>query len=220
MLPRTLEPEVMNDQQEVDEYDNIDHQAVNAAFAEDFLTLPALGSDCLDLGTGTARIPIEICRRRDPMRIMAVDASIPMLESARLQLELAGILDRIVLVHGSAQSLIFEDAFFDGVVSNSLVHHLSDPLPMLKEAQRVLRPGGWLFIRDLCRPESAERVESLVKQHAAGESEVSKQLLRQSLHAALTIDEVVELLGELGLDSSAVTRTSDRHWTIQARKPI
>ncbi len=219
MLPRTLEPEVMDGDHDADEYNNINHQQVNEAFAVDFLKLPNLGNDCLDLGTGTALIPIEICKRSDSIRIMALDASVSMLELARYQLELAGIIDRIQLAHGDVKRLVFEDEYFDAVVSNSLVHHLPEPDGFFREAWRVLRPGGWLFVRDLCRPSEANEVERLVELHAAGETDFSKQLLRQSLHAALTLDEIRDLLGPFGIPESAIQTTSDRHWTVAVKKP-
>lgn len=218
MLPRTLEPEVMDGKDEADEYDNINHQQVNEAFAVDFLKLPDLGLDCLDLGTGTALIPIEICKRSDAMRIMALDAAVPMLELARYRLEMAGIIDRIQLTHGDVKQLVFDDEYFDAVISNSLAHHLAEPADLFREAWRVLRPKGRLFIRDLCRPATAEEVERLVELHAAGETDFSKQLLRQSLHAGLTLDEVRKLCGTFGIPSDAVQMTSDRHWTVSVQK--
>jgi ubiquinone/menaquinone biosynthesis C-methylase UbiE len=220
MLDRVLEPEVMGGADEVMEYDAIDHQQVNIAFAEDFLRLPSLGPDCLDLGTGTALIPIEICRRSPSIRVMGADASIAMLDLARYHIDVHGMLDRIQLIHADAKHLIFEDAYFDSVVSNSLVHHLPDPSPMIREAWRVLRPQGWLFIRDLCRPSSMEEVEMLVATYAAGETPFSQQLLRQSLVAALNLAEIRAILDDLSIASQAVQMTSDRHWTLQVQKSV
>jgi ubiquinone/menaquinone biosynthesis C-methylase UbiE len=218
MLPRTLEAELMDSDDEATEYDSINHHQVNAAFADDFLNLPDLKNDCLDLGTGTALIPIEICRRRESLRFMACDAAIAMLEMARFNIDVAGMLDRVQLQQSDAKRLPFQDEFFDAVISNSLVHHLPDPKPMLAEAWRVLKTGGWLFVRDLFRPASHAAVEDLVQQHAANESAASQQLLRQSLHAALTMDEVRDLLNEAGMPSGQLKQTSDRHWTLSLRK--
>ena len=219
MLQRTLEPEIMDSVEEADEYDAMDHDAVNQAFAEDFLAVGNVGCDCLDLGTGTALIPIEICKRHREIRVMATDASIPMLELARFRLELAGETERIQLHHGNVLSLIFQPSFFDCVISNTLLHHLPEPLKMLEEAWRVLRPNGLLFIRDLVRPETSEEVERLVELHTAGATTVSKQLLRQSLHAALRLDEIREFVARLGIHPSSVQLTSDRHWTLCTRRP-
>jgi hypothetical protein len=43
-------------------------------------------------------------------------------------------------------------------------------------------------------------------------------MFRDSLHAALTVEEVRELVRDFGLSSDSVKATSDRHWTIQGKK--
>lgn len=218
MLPRTLEPEIMDSTDEANEYDAMDHQTVNEAFANDFLAVGNVGKDCLDLGTGTALIPIEICQRNDDIRIMAMDASMAMLELARYRLELANMTDRIQLYYGNVNAMPFEASYFDAVVSNTLLHHLAEPAKMLAEAWRVLRPNGLLFIRDLVRPGTDNEIEEFVDAHAQGETAFSKQLLRQSFYAALTLNEIRELIRETGVAAESVQMTSNRHWTINARK--
>lgn len=222
MLPRTLEPEMSESMEEAEEYDTIDHSAVNQKFAEDFLSAiqskPVEMRDCLDLGTGTALIPVEICKRNRALRIMATDASIAMLEFAKYRIEVASMLERIQLHRGDAKRLVFDDCNFDFVISNSLLHHIPDPAVVLREAWRVLRPGGLLFLRDLLRPDTNESVESLVTKHASNESAVGQQLLRQSLHAALSLAELGEMLGAIGIPPQTIEVSSDRHWTVSAWK--
>ncbi|MCG8586512.1 MAG: class I SAM-dependent methyltransferase [Pirellulales bacterium] len=220
MLARILEPEAMDEDREAEEYDAMDHGEVNRLFVADLLAAGPLGSDILDIGTGTALIPIEICKASDDeeLRVMAVDLSVPMLDIAKMNIDIASMLDRIQLEYIDAKQTPFADAMFTTVLSNSIVHHLADPLPALAEAHRVVTPGGLLFFRDLARPESAEAVESLVANYTQGESELAQQLFRQSLHAALTVDEMRELIEKLGYDPKSVTQTSDRHWTWQARR--
>ena len=58
MLNRVLEPEVMDDRDEAIAYDAMDHELVNRLFVDDLLGAGPIGIDCLDLGTGTALIPI------------------------------------------------------------------------------------------------------------------------------------------------------------------
>ena len=218
MLDRVLEPEIMNDREEAIEYNEMDHQLVNRNFVTDLLDAGPLGIDCLDLGTGTALIPIELCQRDEVVRVMASDASTVMLDLARYRLEVNSLTDRIQLHFGDAKKLVFENDFFDTVMSNSLVHHLPTHDAFLPEALRVLRPGGLLFIRDLCRPESFGKLEELVSTYAANESDSSKQMLKQSLHAALSLVEIRELAVRSGLSADCVSMTSDRHWTLKARK--
>jgi len=224
MLERVLEPEVMNDLQEAIDYNDMDFSEVNRSFVRDLIGyatkdgLP-LGPDILDLGTGTARIPVELCSQAPAVRVMASDASTEMLELARYNIEIHHMLDRIQLHRGDAKKLIFGREFFDAVISNSLVHHLPECISFFAESLRVLRPGGVLFVRDLFRPESPERVEQLVALHAGNENEHSQQLFRQSLQAAFRVDELARILAPFGVDASCIHETSDRHWTLAYRKP-
>ena len=63
------------------------------------------------------------------------------------------------------------------------------------------------------RPQDAETLEALVLTYTGKESEYSQQLFRDSLHAALSLDEIRDLVASLGFDPNSVQATSDRHWT-------
>ncbi len=174
----------------------------------------------LDLGTGTALIPIELCNRVDSVRVLAVDASVEMLDLARRRIEIAMLTDRIQLEQADCKSLSgFQKEMFDLVISNSLFHHLPDPGLALAAALRVLRPGGRLFIRDLARPATLAEVDALVATYAAHESEPARAMLRDSLLAALSLEEIRQLVAAQGFDRGSVTMTSDRHWTLDAVRP-
>lgn len=217
MLPRTLEPEVMSDRDEAECYDKMDHAAVNRGFVDDLLAPGEFGSDVCDLGTGTALIPVELCSRRPDIRVMAVDASSAMLDLAVYRIEVAAMRQRIHLCQARVGALPFEDAFFDAVISNSLVHHLSEPALFFADCRRIGRGGALIFVRDLLRPSSAEEVEQLVALHAANEPPQAQQLFRQSLHASLTLPEVQQLIEAAGLSAANLHASSDRHWTWSCR---
>jgi SAM-dependent methyltransferase len=223
-LPRTLEPEVMDTEEEARDYDSMDHSEVNARFCDDFLAQdPPLGS-VLDVGTGTALIPIELCRRKVGVSVYAIDLASSMLASARRNLERAGLVERVHLEKCDAKSTRLGDGAFDAVISNSLVHHVPDAARALREMHRLVRPGGVLFIRDLARPENVDQVRRIVDRYAplgdAADSvggamiERQRKLFEASLHAALTPDEVLECVVALGVSRDAVRLTSDRHWTL------
>ena len=213
MLARVLEPEVMDSMDEALEYDAMDHRAVNDQFVADLLASGADLDEILDLGTGTARIPIEIVKAHESARVMAVDLSENMLYVAGNNVELANVTDRIKLGLIDAKSLPYDTGRFSAVISNSIVHHIPDPGPSLAEAVRVTAPGGLIFVRDLMRPEDGDSVSRLVKAYASVESERARQLFDDSLRAALRLDEVRQLVSKLGFDENSVTATSDRHWT-------
>ncbi len=219
MLKRVLEPEVMDTAEEAREYNEMDHSEVNRLFVDDLLAAGSVEGDILDLGTGTALIPIELCQRVEDCRVMAADLSVEMLELARFNLELDSLTTRVQLEHIDAKKLPNPDDMFDLVISNSIIHHIPEPAGALAEAVRVAAPGGRLFFRDLLRPEDDATVEQLVNTYTEGESEDARALFDQSLRAALTVEEVQQLVAELGFAPETVTATSDRHWTWSATKP-
>jgi len=226
MLERVLEPEVMDTPQEAMVYDDMDHSAVNEAFVNDLIAflgvhpdLEAEMIDILDIGTGTARIPILLADRIPQCRIMGADASVSMLDVAKINIDIAGLLDRVQLARLDAKETDYEDGYFTGVMSNSIIHHIPEPKAVLKESVRLTEPGGWLFFRDLVRPESSEQLDQLVATYCGEEPEFAQKMFGESLHAALSLSEIRELVASLGFDAATVQLTSDRHWTWAAHKP-
>jgi ubiquinone/menaquinone biosynthesis C-methylase UbiE len=171
------------------------------------------------LGTGTARIPIELCQRLSDCRVLASDGAVSMLDVARYNVSVNSLDYRIQLHHGDAKALEIADETFDTVISNSLIHHVPDPARAIAEIVRVTRPGGRIFVRDLCRPGTAEMIDEIVARVASHESAAAQTMFRQSLHAALTLDEIRELVSVHGFAADDVTMTSDRHWTWNSRRP-
>jgi ubiquinone/menaquinone biosynthesis C-methylase UbiE len=217
---RVLEPEIMDRPDDARDYDSMDHTEVNRRFVDDLLLAAgAMGElEILDLGAGTARIPIELCRRVPDVRVLAVDASASMLDVARIHIELSGLMSRIMLDRTDAKELPFDDERFAVVMSNSIVHHIPQPRDMLAEAVRVCVGQGLLFVRDLLRPPNSAALDLLVTTYAGDEDERARQMFRQSLAAALSLDEMRDIARQLGFAADSVQVTSDRHWTWQARK--
>ena len=243
MLPRILETEAMDTLAEAVDYDSMDHREVNRVFVADLLAtrrgekgdrphLPERPEGCfaqmgpvpfwegwiLDLGTGTAQIPVELCRQDPRAKVLAIDAAEHMLRLARKNIEQAGLSDRIRVERVDAKRLPYADGSFATVVSNSIVHHIPEPTEVLAEAWRVLAPAGLIFIRDLFRPNDEAALRRLVETYAAGASQHQKQMLADSFHAALTVEEVRQIVTRFGVLPETVRATSDRHWTWAARK--
>lgn len=232
-LPRTLEPEVMDTAEEALDYDAMDHADVNARFTDDLLAFVArarvtLGR-VLDVGTGTALIPIELCTRAPDVVVEAIDLADHMLALGRRNVERAGLSERISMQKLDAKKTAWMNGAFGVVVSNSIVHHIPDPGEVLREMWRLVAKGGTLFVRDLARPETAARVDALVETYAPrkvngdpallAREERQRTLFAASLHAALTLAEVQALVAPLGIAKGDVLMTSDRHWTIASAKP-
>lgn len=225
MLPRTLETEVMDSEAEAVDYDSMDHSEVNRRFVDQLLECrqPAEGTSerpirVLDVGTGTALIPLELCGRDNLTHVTAVDLAAHMLQLGQRNVIRAGMQSRIKLEQIDAKRLPYADGTFDWVISNSIVHHIPDPLPVLADMVRVLKSGGLLFVRDLLRPMDLATLKHLVATYAGEANAHQRQMFDDSLHAALTLDEVRTMLASLGLPTAWVTQSTDRHWTICGRK--
>lgn len=225
-LLRILEEEVMDTPEEAADYDAMDHATVNRAFCTDLLI--ALRDHAmakprvLDVGTGTARIPIELCRLDAQVSVVGCDLAAHMLARGQHNVSEAGLGHRIELVACDAKALPFETGSFDCVVSNTVLHHIPEPEHMLRELWRITAKGGFVFLRDLRRPQSTQELEALVALHAplpnTPQQARQRKLLTDSLHAAFTIEEVRALAEACAMTNVHITQSSDRHWTLVATR--
>jgi ubiquinone/menaquinone biosynthesis C-methylase UbiE len=218
IVDRILEPEVMDTWLEATAYDAMDFVAVNTAFAEAAIELDPDAVKILDAGTGTARIPILMCQRRPQYLITAVDLAQSMLIVGQRNVDDAELAQRIRLERVDTKRMAYPDLEFDMLISNSLVHHLPDPLSFFQEVKRLVRPGGAILIRDLIRPESDEIVNYLVDKIGAGYDTHQQQLFRDSLKAALTLAEVQDAIDRVCLGGVKLTQSSELHWSIERKK--
>lgn len=218
MLERVLEPEVMDSAEEARDYDSMDHAHVNQLFVSDLLQVSRDFATALDVGSGTGQIPIELCRRHPTSRVIAIDMAQHMLDVGQGNLDRAGLTERIELRLCDAKQMPFADGSFDAVMSNSIVHHIPAPFAVFAEMVRVVKPGGLLFVRDLLRPVDGAALAGFVKTYAGDANAHQQKMFADSLHAALTLEEVRGMVTCLGFDAATVQQTSDRHWTWAARK--
>lgn len=214
-MQRVLEPEVMDTWEEAVDYDAMDFVEVNTAFAQRAVELGPLAAKVLDAGTGTARIPVLLCQMKPQWRVWGVDLAQNMLQIGCQHVEQTGLQNQILLELVDAKQLPYENGHFEMVVSNSLVHHLPDPLPFFLELKRVLQPNGAILIRDLIRPPDQATMNSLVESIGTEYNKHQKKLFRDSLYAALTLDEVNQPISQVGLQGVRVYQSSDRHWTAE-----
>ena len=217
MLARVLEPEVMDSPEEAHDYDAMDHASVNSVFVTDFLAVWNGEHPILDVGTGTAQIPIELCRRDARPQVRAIDLAEQMLRVGRDNVRRAGFERRVRLERCDAKQLPFPAGSFAAVISNSIIHHIPEPGPVLAEMARVRTADGVLFIRDLLRPPDEATLRHLVATYAGEANAHQQQMFADSLHAALSLVEIRELVAALGFDPAGVRQTTDRHWTWCAR---
>ena len=214
MLQRVLEPEVMDTVEDAHDYDTMDHSGVNRVFVLDLLKFaPRLQNPVLDVGTGTAQIPIELCKQHATVEVVAVDAAATMIALANRNIANARFAARIRAELVNARGLPFPDHHFAAVISNSIIHHIPEPLIVFTEMVRVGQRNGVIFVRDLFRPDDEATLSHLVQTYAGDANAHQRMLFADSLRAALTVDEVRGFVTQLGYAAETVTATSDRHWT-------
>ena len=121
--------------------------------------LPENGiENLLDLGTGTGRI-LEVLSTRT-RRAVGIDQSHEMLNVARANLDKANC-DNCQVRQGDLYQLPFPETAFDAATIHQVLHFLDDPARAIKEAARVLAPGGRLVVIDFL----PHREESLRDEH-------------------------------------------------------
>jgi len=103
----------------------------------------------LDLGCGTGVVTRAIAAR-DGFRgtVTGIDQSPEFIAAAERLAADDGLGDRVAFVVGDAHALDLPSASFDAAVAHTLVSHVREPLTVLAEAARVLRPGGVLVVFD------------------------------------------------------------------------
>jgi len=114
-----------------------------------------------DIGTGTGRL-LELLHAR-ARKVIGVDASPEMLSQARGRLASAGATD-IDLRLGDMAHLPLEGGEVDCAVVNMALHHVPDPISVLRELRRVLAPGGLLLIGDFLPHDEEWMRETLADQ--------------------------------------------------------
>ena len=213
-MKRVLEPEVMDSPAEANAYDAMDHSTVNHDFARRLLELGATGR-VLDIGCGPGHGPLQLVAMASKVSVVGVDLSQYMLTIAEEHKTVSSHGDRVEFAVADAKKLDYANGSFDAVCSNTILHHIPNPVEFLREAWRVRAEGGALLIRDLFRPETSAEVDALVQKHAAHEPQSAQDLLHASLCAALTSEELVEMARAAGMQGCEVVIDSDRHMSLQ-----
>jgi ubiquinone/menaquinone biosynthesis C-methylase UbiE len=203
--------------EEAAEYDEMDFSASDQLFAERAAALAGTVRWIVDIGSGNGKIPLAMCSLLPtPVRVCAVEMSAEMLAVAARNRGQAGVTPlRLPLLNADAKLLPFGRGSVDMVTSNSLIHHIPQPLDVFREIARIVRPGAPILLRDLVRPQTGAEVEAILDKHAAGSSPLQRKLFSDSLRAALTVAEVRALLDACGLGDVAVSQISDRHWSAE-----
>ena len=152
------------------------------------------GGRALDLGCGTAVVTLALARAR--FEVVGVDHSPQMLEIGRRKLAEAGL--PATLETGDVRALRFGDGEFDCVTIQGLLHHLEEVGPCLREATRVLSPGGFLYVSEPMRDVTPVKrllvaVWTRLRRRRPATHDV------ESVEEPLAADELRRALDQLGL---------------------
>ena len=107
--------------------------------------------EAADLGCGPGYLVLEMARQAPGLHVTGIDLSEKMLADARQSAQQAGLGERVDFRLGNVEEIPFPDQSLDLVVSTASLHHWADPLKVLNEIARVLKPGGAFYIFDLRR---------------------------------------------------------------------
>lgn len=189
------------------------HSAFVRYFGERFPTHAP--RHALDLGCGPADVTLRFADAFPDCQLLGIDGSAPMLALARVATDRSGMAARVKFQRAHLPAPL--PGGFDTVLSNSLLHHLADPLVLWQQIVATGARGAAVLVMDLCRPASRAAAIALVDAHASDAPEILKRDFLQSLCAAYTASEVTRQLAAAGL-ALTVEPVSDRHLLVHGRR--
>jgi len=221
MMKRIPEPDLMNDAAQALAYANADFSGPNALFINLFqqtFSHTNISGQVLDLGCGPADITIRFANNYPRCLITGVDGSKNMLKHGRLAVKNTALIDRIDLICGYLPKAKLPQPHYNVIISNSLLHHLTDPMILWDVLEKNTDSSTSIFIMDLIRPESIKEAQRLVDQYAPNEPEILREDFFNSFCASYRMEEVVEQLRLANLSELKVKPVSDRHFIVYGNR--
>lgn len=215
-MERILEPEAMDSPAEVAAYDQLVrnyHWLINQPVIRTVARSTKRWGRILDIGTGSARIPLTLAAYCPKAKIYAVELSSNALQLASKNRQQSRGGDRVNLIQADAEQLPFRSNYFDLVLCTSLLHHLPDPVRVLDEISRVAKADGMVFIRDLRRPPRIF-IRFFVSFFGFFYNRLMKELYYRSLCAAYSYREFRKTLSRSRLCEARMYPFFITHFTI------
>ena len=128
-------------------------------------------------------------------RAIGVDMTEEMRKCARQGAEQAGLSKIVDIRKGMYEELPVGDESVDVVLSNGVVNLAPDKLRVFKEIQRVLKPGGRLYMADV-----------IVQRELTAEARNNPDIWAACIGGALVEHELFELAQAVGLENGAITK--------------
>ena len=128
--------------------------------------IPLTGTRAVDLGAGPGIVAIELAKRG--ATVTGVDISQNQIDAARDRAAQLGVADRCTFVVAPAENTTLPAGEFDLVTAGQCWGWFDEPV-VLREVDRLLRPGGWLIVGQYCYlprlDDVARATERLILQH-------------------------------------------------------
>jgi ubiquinone/menaquinone biosynthesis C-methylase UbiE len=222
-----------------------DQVQVNTRLREVLAPLP--GERLLEVGSGSG----VLCRQLVPYiqpdgRIIGLDRSSILAGCARRLAIEAGLSQYLRFDAGLAEELPYPVGSFDGVFAARLLLHSSDPLKIVLEMARVLRPGGRVVVMDWdfgttavdhSDKELTRRILQWRTDHHGGNNWSGRQLLRNMATAGLvevSVAGVVTVVrdenaalthslwraAEVARDTGAISQSEQHAWVAELKERI
>lgn len=212
-MKRIPEPDLMDDAEQATAYADADFSEPHEVFVKLFIShFPDFsGHEIIDLGCGTADVIIRFARAFPSIKIFGVDGAQAMLNIGAQDVKRNGLEHNIKLKKCKLPDSDLSFMKYDAVISNSLLHHLSNPSILWNTVKLCAKPGAPVFIMDLLRPDNVESAKGLLQRYAADASPILQKDFFNSLLAAYSLNEIREQLDAAKLEHLFIDVVSDRH---------
>lgn len=208
LLTRVTEPELMTDLNHVEGFSNAVREQSTDAFIYLYRVLCNTGNQkIIDLGSGPGKYLIRFAQEFPNTTIIGYDGSVEMVELANQNIKAAGLDHRVAVKHSVFADIPVTDC--DCIISSGTLHHSHDPLSFWDSVKRIAKPNTQIYIMDMLRPATEEKVTSIVNALANKENAYFKKDLYNSLKAAFTKQEIDDQLKHANLPLKSIVTSHD-----------
>jgi ubiquinone/menaquinone biosynthesis C-methylase UbiE len=216
--PRRVECAELETSEQIDAFIESRALEYSTRLEDDFvkraMELGVDGGMVLDVGTRVGLVVLKILWQNENFYAIGMDSSKAMIERARETAVAWGLDQRVFFQVGDARRMRFKSSYFDLVISDSTLHCFDDPVSVLAEIGRVLKPRGALLIRDLERP-SRLNIARRIEKHGGAYGKQMKHHVETAIRASYNQSELQDLVRASGVERVQVVRMDEHHLAIQ-----